>query len=126
MDPELTGWFSLRDFDSHIFDIVREFKRWTKENYDTIPGIFSAIDDDGNGRLSWQELSGAVGGVVPDLATLFHGLDPKGRGIWFEQDVVFVDEWDLDWEQEPEEPEEEEEADVIEEPPPPPENQKFF
>lgn len=98
MDVNLDGWVSLREFDAHIFQIVRTFKKWANANYGTVKGIFDAVDDDGNGRLSYKELATVALKHVPDLEILFHGLDPKGQGVWFEKDLEFLDEWDLEFE----------------------------
>lgn len=96
LDPELVGWISLKQFDEESYNAVKNFKRWAIKTYGDVATIFSEVDKDGNGRLAFEEIASVASRHVPNLDTVFHGLDAAGRGVWYEKDFEFLDVWVMD------------------------------
>lgn len=100
MDAECCGWILLRDFDLESFEALSVFKRWAEGTHGSLVKAFHALDG-GNGRLSRGELKKAArgeSGCRADLDLVFEGLDVEESSLLVENDVRFLDRWDLDWE----------------------------
>merc|ERR1711920_107795 len=101
MDRDCSGWISMREFDWETFNLVATFKRWAQREYGRCARAISRIDKNGSGKIAAWELHEALkdeGVSRADAELLFHGLDTLGSGTVGENDVRFLDRWDLVWE----------------------------
>lgn len=104
LDTECSGWIRLREFDPPCFEVYSSFKRWAESLHGSALRAFREIDaaTNGNGKLAERELRKVVqdrGGWNGDVGFLFECLDWNNSGRIVEQDVVFLDHWDLDTEE---------------------------
>lgn len=100
MDEHCKGWIGLREFDAKSFEALSEFKRWADRQHGSVVRAFHFLDTS-NARLSEGELRRATkgrDGCKADMELLFDGLDTGNAWVLTEQDVKFIDEWDLEWE----------------------------
>merc|ERR1712032_1051779 len=101
MDTDCSGWISLREFDRETFDAVAKFKRWAQRTHGRCVRAISHMDKNGSGTVTVWEFHEALKeeGLSRAAAELvFHGLDKGGDGNIEENDVRFLDRWDLAWE----------------------------
>lgn len=98
LDKDLKGWVSLRAFDETAFECLLSFKQWAERYHGTIAKAFRFMEEESGGRLDAKGLRKfTAGGEVQNVDMLFFGLD-EGKGFLMEQDLTFLEEWDLDWE----------------------------
>lgn len=101
MDPELQGWVSVRRFSEQAFVSLLSFKQWCEKHHGSVSKAFQYMDDHSDGCVDAKRMRKfTAGGEVQDVDMLFFGLDQRGRGHLKEDDVQFLEEWDLDWEEE--------------------------
>merc|ERR1740121_3258226 len=103
IDNDCSGWVALREFDVESFEALAEFKRWADRVHGGVIRAFRFLDSSGssNAKLSVGELlkaSRAEDSCTADLRYVFDGLDINNAGFLSEQDVKFLDKWDLAWE----------------------------
>eukprot|EP00439_Symbiodinium_sp_Y106_P071573 s188_g12.t2 len=107
MDKDCSGYIQLRDWDYDSHKHLAEFKQWADRVHGSVVAAFRALDVGGNGvtsncRLSETELKRCTKGDRPckaDVEFLFDGLDVKKQNFLSEEDVKFLDNWDLSWEE---------------------------
>jgi len=100
-DRDCSGWLGLKEFDEEAFNAVAEFKRWAERAHGGVVRAFHSLDLSKNNKLSLKELSCAgkgEDGCKGDLALLFDGLDLNNSRVLQEEDIRFLDRWDLEWE----------------------------
>lgn len=100
MDDDCSGWIALREFDEESFDALSGFKRWAQRAHGGAVQAFRNLDSS-SAKLTKADLRRAVkgeDGYKGDLGLLFDGLDVNNTNSLTENDVRFIDHWDLDWE----------------------------
>lgn len=100
LDQDCSGWIALREFDQPSFHALASFKRWADESHGGVVAAFRNLDT-ANAKLSEAELKKASRGekgYKGDFELLFDGLDVNNANQLTENDVKFLDAWDLDWE----------------------------
>jgi len=102
MDQDCSGWIALREWDEKSFEVLSVFKLWVDNNHGCVLRAFRAIDDSANAKVSLNELKKAGKSSKEmkeiDHEFLFEGLDVHQAGLLTENEVKFLDDWDLDWE----------------------------
>mmetsp|Transcript_24436 Transcript_24436/g.56635 ORF Transcript_24436/g.56635 Transcript_24436/m.56635 type:complete len:755 (-) Transcript_24436:35-2299(-) len=107
MDKECSGYIQLRDWDMPSHSHLSAFKRWADRTHGSVVAAFRALDVGGNGitsncKLSLTELKKCTkgpDGCKADVEFLFNGLDVSNAWSLSENDVKFLDGWDLAWEE---------------------------
>jgi len=100
LDQDCSGWIALREFDKESFQALASFKRWADESHGGVVNAFRNLDT-ANAKLSEAELKKAARGekgFKGDFELLFDGLDVNNANQLTENDVKFLDSWDLAWE----------------------------
>lgn len=102
VDVNCSGWIALREFDFVSWKALSDFKRWADRTHGGCLHAFRAMDNSGytsNGKLSLGELKrGTKGYYAGDFELLFDGLDIGNTGSLTENEVKFLDYWDVDFE----------------------------
>eukprot|EP00927_Polykrikos_kofoidii_P061480 TRINITY_DN56314_c0_g1_i1.p1 TRINITY_DN56314_c0_g1~~TRINITY_DN56314_c0_g1_i1.p1 ORF type:complete len:738 (-),score=101.82 TRINITY_DN56314_c0_g1_i1:148-2361(-) len=102
MDRECSGWVPLRAWDTPAFEVLSDFKRWVDRVHGGARKAFRVLDGSANCKLSVGELKKAARGkdrFKGDLDFLFVGLDVYNAWVLTENEVRFLDDWDLAWEE---------------------------
>lgn len=99
MDPELQGWVSVRTFSESAFLSLLSFKLWCEKHHGSVCKAFRYMDEHSDGCVDAKRMRKfTAGGEVHDVDCLFFGLDQRGRGHLKEEDIQFLEEWNLAWE----------------------------
>jgi hypothetical protein len=102
MDFDCSGWIPLKMFDPAAYKGLKNFKSWAQNTYGSCVEAIRALDVKNDGKLSIWELrkSDTRPGAYPgDVDRLFEYLDwDKQRSIG-ENEVKFLDDWDIAWEE---------------------------
>jgi len=114
LDPECSGWASLREFDPTAYEALSGFKRWLDEEMEG--SVFRALKvanatNDGLSSPSAKQLpAGAASRPALKLLLRRHhfskehselivsGLDTRDTGVLTDADLKFLERWDLSWE----------------------------
>merc|ERR1711871_108858 len=108
LDEDISGYITIREYDLASAKILQSFKAWAEEHFGSVKLAFKAIDADGNGTVSFQELKRISKSLkwVGDVKILFNCLDVDGkRDLKGENagkrslslnEVAFLDEWRAD------------------------------
>jgi len=106
IDQECSGWIALRQFDVKSHDALAEFKSWADRVHGGAVKAFRSLDGTGasgsNAKLSETELKRCTKCKDPcraDIEFLFDGLDVNNNWALTENDLKFLDTWDLAWEE---------------------------
>jgi len=107
MDKDCAGFIYLRNWDMESHQHLSKFKLWCDKVHGGMVNAFRVLDGSGSGASSNAKLSAtelkrcAVGpdGCKADLQFLFDGLDVANALSLSENDVKFLDTWDLAWEE---------------------------
>merc|ERR1712028_296089 len=90
----------MREFDMASFEVLREFKEWALTHHGTMSKAFHDLDN-ANGKLTLNELKR---GIKPehnfegDIEFLFDALDVNNLANLSDNEVRFLDAWDIEWE----------------------------
>jgi len=104
MDEDCSGWIALREFDPVSFEALAEFKRWAVRAYGGAVRAFRHLDSSTGasgcklGEGDFRKCKRGPDGCKADLDFLFDGLDIHNAWVLTENEVRFIDEWDLAWE----------------------------
>eukprot|EP00933_Yihiella_yeosuensis_P056615 TRINITY_DN5591_c1_g1_i2.p1 TRINITY_DN5591_c1_g1~~TRINITY_DN5591_c1_g1_i2.p1 ORF type:complete len:854 (+),score=150.44 TRINITY_DN5591_c1_g1_i2:123-2684(+) len=106
IDQECKGWFCLRAFHEESHHELGKFKRWCDRVHGGVVKAFRSLDSGGaggsNAKLSENELKRCTKHRDPCTANvefIFDGLDHNSNWALAENDVKFLDNWDLAWEE---------------------------
>lgn len=105
LDEDCSGWIALREFDQDVHEAASAFKNWCDKTYGGIAKFVAKVErvDQGGQKVSKAAFRKALvqqGAVTSQQANmLFDGLDIADTGLLGEQDVKFLDKWDLVWEE---------------------------
>jgi len=100
LDEYCAGWVALREFDEASFQILQEFRSWALKRHGSALKAFHKMDN-ANGKLTLGELKRGMKHDLDyqgDIEVLFDALDVNRVGTLAENEVRFLDFWDLDWE----------------------------
>merc|ERR1711881_700998 len=107
-DTNLSGWISLREFDTRTYDVLAAFTNWCRSRFGGVVRAFSKLDKDGDKDMGRSEFKRALeaassSGLEPDDADLlFEGLDYSGERSVSTNEVRFLDDWNMDADREEE------------------------
>jgi Ca2+-binding EF-hand superfamily protein len=108
LDPNLSGWLSLREFSEKAYDLLTFFKQWCVKHHGSIKKMMEAHDENESGMLSRKEffrfvapkltLPGPGNKMMPheDIEALFAGLDKNGGDTIKTEEIAFLDKWDAE------------------------------
>lgn len=105
LDEDCSGWIALREFDQDVHEAASAFKNWCHKTHGGIAKFVAKVErvDQGGQKVSKTAFRKALvqhGVVTAQQANmLFDGLDIADTGLLGEQDVKFLDKWDLVWEE---------------------------
>mmetsp|Transcript_32410 Transcript_32410/g.58940 ORF Transcript_32410/g.58940 Transcript_32410/m.58940 type:complete len:802 (+) Transcript_32410:84-2489(+) len=107
-DEDLSGYISLREIDEDSSQTLLSFRKWACQEFGGVKSLFGVFDADGSGTLSFQEFRAAcrVYGYEGSTKILFAALDcdqgtgGPGQGQLSMKEIDFLDEWDLEDEEE--------------------------
>merc|ERR1712060_107773 len=108
LDEDCSGWVALREWDPPCFEALAKFKIYADQMHggpcmrDGAVSAFHNLDVNNSGRLSVWELRQITRGpdaYTGDVEILFTSLDTNNTGKLMEDDVKFIDAWDLAWEE---------------------------
>mmetsp|Transcript_83710 Transcript_83710/g.148076 ORF Transcript_83710/g.148076 Transcript_83710/m.148076 type:complete len:230 (+) Transcript_83710:1-690(+) len=107
MDKECAGFIYLRNWDMDSHQHLKEFKNWCDKTHGSVLNAYRVLDGSGTGassnaKLSVSELkrcAAGADGCKADLQLLFEGLDASNAMSLSENDIKFLDTWDLAWEE---------------------------
>jgi hypothetical protein len=100
LDGDCAGWIGLREFDDESYETLRDFKQWAVLAHGGVVKAFHAMDN-ANGKLTRGEIKRGVRDddrADFDIDLLVDGLDVHDNHCLGENDVKFLDSWDLEWE----------------------------
>lgn len=101
-DDDLSGYISLRQIDEESDMVLSNFRRWCIAEFGSVRSAFAVFDSDCSGSLSFQEFRAAcrVYGYDGSPRSLFSALDVDQQGTLTLKEVVFLDDWEIDAEDE--------------------------
>lgn len=107
LDPSLTGWLTLDQFDPHGYSVLASFTRWAKQAHGSIAKAFKALLPGaaaerglGRGKL-FRALQGSLQLSEEDFDVLFDGLNlDDGGDRVHPEELRFLERWDPDAEME--------------------------
>lgn len=98
LDPNLSGWLSLREFSQKAYDLLTFFKAWCIKSHGSIEKTMHAYDANESGMLSRKEFFRLI---VPklqmpdeDAEMLFVGLDGNHKDTIKASEIEVLDKWD--------------------------------
>ena len=100
LDADCSGWAAMREFDVESFEVLREFKEWAMTHHGSVSKAFHDLDN-ANGKLTLSELKR---GIKPEhnfkgnIEDLFEALDVHNLANLSDNEVKFLDTWDIEWE----------------------------
>lgn len=102
LDTDLSGRISLLEFDEDSALILISFKAWAMKHFGSVQLMFRHLDQDGSGSLSYPELRRACRRLKwkGDVQLLFNCLDTDGlraggRRNISQQELFFLDSWEV-------------------------------
>eukprot|EP00811_Abedinium_folium_P034307 NODE_719_length_2808_cov_12.554644.p1 GENE.NODE_719_length_2808_cov_12.554644~~NODE_719_length_2808_cov_12.554644.p1 ORF type:complete len:771 (-),score=198.34 NODE_719_length_2808_cov_12.554644:339-2651(-) len=100
-DEDLSGTISLKEIDEKAHNALTAFKTWVCEEFGSMRSTFKVLDTDGSHELSYKEFRSACRsyGFCGDLRAIFDCLDQTGDKVLHYKDLVFLDNWDDDAEE---------------------------
>lgn len=112
LDDDLSGFITMKEYHPESAEMLSSFKEWTDTNFGSAEQTFKALDADGNGVVSFNELRRACtklkweGGDVRalfDALNIDREIEHKGenagkRTITLEE-MMFLDSWSSDLEE---------------------------
>ncbi|CAE7836211.1 unnamed protein product [Symbiodinium sp. CCMP2592] len=101
-DEDLSGYITLKELDEQASAVLLGFRRWAIQEFGSVRQLFQIFDKDGSNSLSFLEWRGAlrVYGYDGPSRELFQALDVDQEGTLSMKEVDFLDDWDLDLEEE--------------------------
>merc|ERR1719253_1447768 len=103
LNERLASSISMKEYDAASAELLNSFKDWAETNFGSVKLAFKAIDVNGTGKLSYQELKRACQNLKwqGEVRLLFDCLDLDGKlegGKRFisMKEVQFLDEWQGD------------------------------
>eukprot|EP00930_Biecheleria_cincta_P060386 TRINITY_DN46047_c0_g1_i1.p1 TRINITY_DN46047_c0_g1~~TRINITY_DN46047_c0_g1_i1.p1 ORF type:complete len:800 (-),score=131.96 TRINITY_DN46047_c0_g1_i1:233-2632(-) len=105
LDEDCSGWIALREFSQDVHEAAAAFKNWCDRTHGGIAKFVAKLQsaDQGVQKVSKAAFRKAL--VQQSVVTsqqanmLFDGLDIADTQGLGEQDVKFLDKWDLVWEE---------------------------
>jgi len=97
LDKDLSGWLSLREFDTHANDMLTRLINWVHEMFGTMTDAFQKLGNP-EGKISYTEFRQVVrpSGFGDDSITyLFNGLDMNRSNYLTIGEVRFLDQWQM-------------------------------
>lgn len=104
LDIECSGAITLKDFDPAGYEAIAAFKRWVDRVHGGAKAAMRQLDGNGNGKLAKHEMRKILqedDEFTGDVDALFAAWASDGhRCICLTaNDLVFMDHWDLRWEE---------------------------
>jgi Ca2+-binding EF-hand superfamily protein len=99
LDDDLSGWLTLKEFDSETYDRLSRFCQWAQESSGTVSGAFPKLVGSSEATVSHYEfrtISKPSGLDDESISDIFVGLDVDGSGSIGVNEVRFLDQWKLD------------------------------
>lgn len=108
LDADLSGYISMREYDFQSAQLLSSFKEWAEGNFGSVRLAFKALDADGSGTVSLNELKRVCNKLKwqGDVRLLFDCLDVdgardfSGEGVGKRslsmQEVGFLDRWKME------------------------------
>jgi len=96
LDNDLSGWLSLREFDSEAFDKLMAFICWTNASFGSTMGAFPKLQENKHGKITLAEFRHACkpSCLGEDIINfIFAGLDVDGSGAISASEIRFLDQW---------------------------------
>jgi len=98
LDEDCTGWASFRAFDPVGFEALVAFKGWMERCFGGSSAAFRKMDADDSGKLKLWEMRKFLEGPVSfngDIDLVFESLDMNSSGSLSENEVTWLDSWDV-------------------------------
>jgi len=102
LDDDCSGWIALKEFDATCFKVLKSFKLWAMEEHGGCVAALRKLDANKNAELSAYELKKSnkqPNGYPGDVDSVFEYLDVDRQKNLGENEVKFLDDWDLAWEE---------------------------
>jgi len=103
LNERLASSISMKEYHSASADLLSSFKDWAETNFGSVKLAFKAIDVNGTGKLTYQELKRACQNLKwqGNVRLLFDCLDLDGKiennkRFISLKEVSFLDEWEGD------------------------------
>jgi Ca2+-binding EF-hand superfamily protein len=107
LDPNLSGWLSLREFSINAYNLITFFKQWCVKNHGSIKKMMNSYDENESGMLSRKEFFKLVAPKLSlgedkvklpdeDIEILFAGLDQNGGDTIKTSDIERLDDWNAE------------------------------
>lgn len=98
LDSDLSGFITLREISPETVNILLAWKDWADSEMGSVRSAFKMMDADSSGSLTKQEFRRACQdfGFTGNCKSLFHELDCSRGGTISLNEVVFLDEWHMD------------------------------
>lgn len=98
LDADLSGYITLQEIDADSCSSLIEFRTWADNEFGGVKSAFQVFDIDGSNQVTKHEFcrSCRVYGYVGDANRLFHALDVDREGTLCNEEVAFLDEWEID------------------------------